>query len=251
MKKILMVVLFVGGAVVHGGTIDPGQFSWFEKYRKQENAPDPSEMLLNLDEEPGLKEGFVDLFNGKDLSGWVHKGGKASFEVKEGMIIGKAMPGTPSTYLCTKKVDFEDFVFTCLIKWEEDLNSGVMFRAGEREKEGSQEVYGPQVEMEGILSDRRWSGGIYGQSCGGFFYPVWLKEHEKARAAIKRSGWNRITIEAKGKVVKTWLNGVPISHWVGDGIYKNGFFGLQVHKAKAGKILFKDLKVKELNDAAN
>ncbi|MGC6467204.1 MAG: 3-keto-disaccharide hydrolase [Akkermansiaceae bacterium] len=241
-----VIGLFAGAALANGGTIDPEQVSWYKKYQNQENAPDPAKMLLNRDREPELKEGFVDLFNGKDLSGWVPKGGKANFGVKEGMIIGTAVPGTPSTYLCTQEVDFDDFVFTCEMKWEEDLNSGVMFRASVREKGEHQEVYGPQAEMEGISNDRGWSGGVYGQSCGGYYYPVWLKEHREARAAINKKGWNRITIEAKGKVVKTWLNGVPVSHWVGNGTYERGFFGLQVHKAKKGKVLFRNLRVKEL-----
>ena len=247
MKKIQILSLVAGMISMAGaGTIDPEQADWYQKYKKQDNAPDPAKMLLNEDKEPGLSKGFVDLFNGKDLSGWTAKGGKAVFEVKDGMIVGTAVPGTPSTYLCTDRVDYEDFVFTCEMKWEENLNSGVMFRAMTREKGEHLEVYGPQAEMEGTEGDRGWSGGVYGQSCGGYFYPVWLKEHQAARAALKREGWNRLTIRTKGKVVQTWLNGVPVAHWVGDGTYAKGFFGLQVHKAKSGKVLFRNLKVKEL-----
>ena len=251
MAKSQQFLLSVAGLVlgvsnVQAGTIDPGQADWYKKYKKQQNAPAPENMLLNEDKEPELKSGFVDLFNGTDLSGWTTKGGDAKFEVKGGMIVGTAVPNTPSTYLCTEKDDYKDFVFTCEMKWEKDLNSGVMFRAKVRAKGGNDEVYGPQAEMEGVKNDRGWSGGVYGQSCGGYFYPVWLKEHAKARVAIKKEGWNRITIESKGKVVKTWLNGVPVSHWVGDGTYDKGFFGLQVHKAKTGEVLFKSLRVKEL-----
>jgi hypothetical protein len=46
--------------------------------------------------------------------------------------------------------------------------------------------------------------------------------------------------------VKTWLNGVPAAHWVGDDTYTKGYFGLQVHKAKSGKVLWRGLKVREL-----
>lgn len=246
-QLLLSVASFVFGvSSLQAGTIDPSQSDWYQRYKKQENAPEPAKMLLNEDKEPELKEGFVNLFNGKDLSGWTTRGGKAKFEAKDGMIVGTAVPDTPSTYLCTDKADYEDFVFSCEMKWEEDLNSGVMFRARVRKKGEHQEVFGPQAEMEGIKKDRGWSGGIYGQSCGGYFYPVWLKEHAKARSAMKTEGWNRLTIEARGKVVKTWLNGVPVSHWVGDGTYDKGFLGLQVHKAKKGQVLFRNLRVKEL-----
>ena len=108
-------------------------------------------------------------------------------------------------------------------------------------------VSGPQLEIEGQGKvGRNWSGGIYGQSCGGYFYPLWLKEHQAARAAEKKTEWNRVTISAKGSVVKTWINGVPVSHWVGDGTWSEGFFALQVHKGKAGTIHFKNLQIKEL-----
>ena len=244
--KFIAVQSVLATVAVSAGTIAEAQSDWYKKYKKQANAPDPAKMLLNEDKEPALKEGFVDLFNGKDLTGWSSKGGQASFEAKDGMIVGTAVPGTPSTYLCTDKVTFSDFVFTCDMKWVENLNSGVMFRAADREKGNHVEVYGPQVEMEGFGKDRFWSGGVYGQSCGGYFYPLWLKEHEAARGAFQKEGWNRVTIEAKGKVVKTWVNGVPAAHWVGDGTYAKGFFGLQVHKAKTGKVLFRNLRVKEL-----
>ena len=249
MKKTIAQVggtLLFGSFFASAGTIAENQKRWFKKYQKQANAPDPDKMLLNEDKEPELKEGFVDLFNGKDLSDWTAKGGKASVEVKDGLIVGKAVPKTPSTYLCTDKVDFEDFVFTCEIKWAEDLNSGVMFRASSRMKGDHEEVFGPQVEMEGLGKDRGWSGGVYGQSYGGYFYPLWLKKHETARGALKKEGWNRLIVEAKGKVVKTWVNGVPAAHWIGDGTYAKGFFGLQIHKAKKGEVHFRNLRVKEL-----
>ncbi|WP_411845041.1 DUF1080 domain-containing protein [Roseibacillus persicicus] len=229
------------------GEIAESQQEWFERYQKQVNAPEPASMLLNQTPEPDLETGYVDLFNGVDLTGWTSRQGKASFEAKDGVIMGTAVPGTPSTYLCTERDDYQDFVFTCEVKWIENLNTGVMFRAQVRETEKlAEEVYGPQVEMEGVKGERHWSGGIYGQSCGGYYYPVWLKEHEEARKAIKREGWNRVTVEAKGKVVKTWLNGVPIAHWVGDGTFAEGFLGLQVHKAKSGQVAFRNIRVKEL-----
>lgn len=240
------ILIMLGSLSAGAGTIDSSQSDWYKRYKTQENAPKPGEMLLNEGKEPQLTEGFVDLFNGKDLTGWAPKGGKAKFEVKDGVVVGTVVPDTPSTYLCTERTDFTDFVFTCELKWAVNLNSGVMFRAATRKKGTAEEVFGPQAEMEGISGDRKWSGGVYGQSCGGYFYPLWLKEHEAARSALKPDDWNRITIEAKGNVVKTWVNGVPASHWVGDGTYSKGFFGLQVHKAKKGQVMFRNIRVKEL-----
>ena len=80
------------------------------------------------------------------------------------------------------------------------------------------------------------------------FYPLWLKVHKDVRAALKRADWNRVTIKAEGNVVKTWVNGVPAAHWVDDGTYAKGFFGLQIHKGSRGTVLWKNVRVKEVKD---
>lgn len=248
----ISIWIFVGfmvfGNIALSGEVDPVQNKWYEKYRKQKNIPDPAEMLLNTDPEPELTSGFTSLFNGENLEGWTPKGGTCKFEAKDGVLIGTCVPDSPSTYLSTDKADFSDFIFTCDMRWEVDGNSGVMFRARVRTEKDRDVVFGPQAEMEGITGDRYWSGGIYGQSCGGYFYPIWLKEHQKARASLDRAGWNRLTILAKGNVVKTWINGVPVAHWVDDGSYPEGFFGLQIHKGKKGIVHWKNIRVKELTE---
>jgi hypothetical protein len=243
-RKLIIFVLISVYGPCFAGELDPSQELWFLKYRKQENAPKPGEMLLNTEKEPELEEGFVSLLNGKDLSNWERKGGRSTFDYKDGMIVGNCVPGEPTTYLSTKRTDYSDFIFTCEMRWEVDLNSGIMFRAKSEKKKS---VYGPQVEMEGIKNTRGWSGGIYGQSCGGYWYPLWLKEHSKARGSLNKEGWNRVTVMAKGQTVKTWVNGIPAAHWKGDGTYRSGYFALQVHKAKSGMIVWRDLKVKELD----
>lgn len=238
-----MALAFVGAGSLLAGEIDPSQQPWLKRYQKQKNAPQADEMLLNEDPEPNLQDGFLSLLNGRDLSDWEIHGGNSTFTYKDGVVTGTCVPGEPSSYLSTKRRDYADFIFTCEMKWEEDLNSGVMFR-GQLGEDGL--VFGPQVEMEGIKKDRGWSGGIYGQSCGGYWYPLWLKAHAKVRNSLKKDGWNRITVMAQGRTVKSWLNGVPAAHWVGDGKFSEGYFGLQVHKAKGGKVLWRGLKVKEL-----
>ena len=88
-----------------------------------------------------------EIFNGKDLSGWTPKGGTCTFEVIDGMLVGTCVPGSPSTYLSTEKNDFEDFIFTCDMKWEVDGNSGVMFRAQSKAEKDKEIVFGPQAEQ--------------------------------------------------------------------------------------------------------
>jgi hypothetical protein len=241
---VLITVVMCG--VLLAGSIDAEQKKWFEHYKKQKNVPKPETMLVNTDTEPDLNEGFTSLFNGKDLTGWMPKGGTCKFEVKDEILVGTCVPKSPSTYLCTEKDDYTNFIFTCEMKWLVDGNSGVMFRAQEvKSKKGKIMVAGPQAEMEGFAKERYWSGGIYGQSCGGWFYPLWLEEHKEIRKSLKKDEWNRLTIRAKGNEVKTWLNGVPAAYWMTD-TYLKGFFGLQIHAGGKGTVHWRNIKVKEL-----
>ena len=242
----LFLLLIVGCTTnVNEKEIAESQSDWYGKYKNQKNVPKPEDTLLNTDPEPDLKEGFTDLYNKKDLTGWVAKGGTCTFEAEGDIIVGTCVKGSRSTYLSTLK-EYSNFVYTCEIKWIVDGNTGVMFRAAERPgKKGKTVVFGPQAEMEGFARNRGWSGGIYGQSCGGYYYPLWLNAHKEARDALLRDGWNRITVKAEGKVVKTWINGIPAAHWVSD-LHPKGFFGLQIHSGKKGTVHFRDIKVKEL-----
>ena len=101
--SISCVQLTLGFAVA--GTVDPAQGAWHKKYKGQENAPKPEEMLLNTDKEPELTEGFDSLFNGKDLQGWTPKGGECK----------------PALRVATMVYHFEDCAASCgLVKSEED-----------------------------------------------------------------------------------------------------------------------------------
>jgi hypothetical protein len=207
----------------------------------------PENALINTDPEPSLSRGFVDLFNGEDLKGWTPRVGYSKYEVRDGVIVGSCVPGSRNTYLSTEREDYRDFIFTAELKWAVDGNSGIMFRAQRKPGKKYEVVYGPQCEMEGFAKGRGWSGGIYGQSAGGWIYPLWLNAHAKARRALKEDVWNRVTIQAIGNEVKTWINGIPAAHWIDkDGEYREGFFGLQVHSGDQGEIHFRNIKVREL-----
>jgi len=247
----LIAALLLGLSGLAANEIAESQKKWIPVYEKQKNIPDPADMLLNTDPEPDLKRGFTSLYNGRDLNNWIPRGGHCRFEARGEAIVGVCVPGSPSTYLCTRRDDYSDFIFTAELKWEVDGNTGIMFRAAsktEKDRKGKprETVFGPQAEMEAYSKKRYWSGGIYGQSAGGWIYPMWLKAHEPVRKAMKPMGqWNRITILARGDTIKTWLNGVPAAHWKTDQ-YRRGFFGLQIHAGKAGTVHFRNLKVKEL-----
>jgi len=247
MKQITIALgVLLAAGFAFAGTISESQQKYVEQYERQKQIVAPEDALINTDPEPDLSDGFVDLYNGRDLIGWTPRGGECTFEATPEAIVGTCVKGSPSTYLSTNREDYADFIFTAEMKWAVDGNSGIMFRAQRKPRKNFETVYGPQCEMEGFSRDRNWSGGIYGQSAGGWRYPLWLDAHKEARQALKRDDWNRVTIKAVGTTVKTWVNGIPAAHWENDQ-FMEGFFGLQVHSGKEGEIHFRNLKVKELH----
>jgi hypothetical protein len=248
--KSLITAVFAGVIVACSASAnkitDEAQLKWLEKYANRAGTPKPEEILLNTSPEPSLEGDFISLYNGKDLSGWTPRGGTCTFEAKGDIIEGVCVPGSPSTYLSTDKDDYTDFIFTCEIKWEVDGNTGIQFRSQIKQDKKGETVAGPQVEVEDKARNRGWSGAIYAQSLtGAYYYPLCLDAHAEARKAINYDDWNRITIEAKGDTVKTWVNGIPATHWKTDDHLK-GFFSLQVHSGKQGTIHFRHIRVKEL-----
>lgn len=248
MKLQLATLSLVALSIASANQISESQQRWVKHYEKQKTMVPPAEALVNDTPEPVIDESFQTLYNGVDLEGWTPRGGHCTFEASGESILGTCVPGSASTYLSTDREDYDNFIFTAELYWEVDGNTGIMFRAQRRTgKNGREIVYGPQCEMEGFSKNRGWSGGIYGQSVGGWFYPLWLDAHEEARKALKKGEWNRVTIQATGKHVKTWINGVPTAHWI-DEEYGSGYIGLQVHSGKKGTIRFRNIKIKEVED---
>jgi hypothetical protein len=205
-------------------------------------------------------DGWIDLFNGKDLTGWVQRGGKAKYSVEDGEIVGRTVANTQNSFLCTTKA-YADFVLELDFKVNENLNSGVQVRshfAAEGEKVESAgkkidvrpggRVYGYQVEIDpDVKRDRMWTGGIYDEGRRGWLRD--LKNNEAGRKAFKPNEWNHFKIECHGDSIKVWLNGVPTAD-LKDSVDKSGFIGLQVHqigkKTDVWDVHFRNIKLKEL-----
>jgi hypothetical protein len=210
--------------------------------------------------DPPADDGWVSLFNGKDLDGWVQHSGKAKYRAEDGQIIGTAVPNSDNSFLCTKK-DYADFILELEFKVHPDLNSGVQIRSqvydkettveimGKKRKFPADRVHGYQVEID--PSSRAWTGGIYDEARRGWL--VNLENNEPAQKAFKPNEWNKFHIECKGDSIKTWLNGVPAAE-LKDSLTPSGLIGLQVHAVKEDKlkadspleVRFRNLRIKEL-----
>lgn len=163
------------------------------------------------------------LFNGKDLTGWEVINGRAPYTVIDGAIVGTTIADSPNSFLATKKT-YGDFIFECDVLQEGKSNSGVQFRGLSRPDYLNGRVHGYQFEIDS--SPRAWTGGVYDESRRGWLYPV--HSNPSARSAYQFGRWNRLRIEAIGPVIRTWINGIAVSHLVDD-MTPAGFLALQIH----------------------
>jgi len=194
------------------------------------------------------EEGFVRLFDGKGLDGWVQRGGEAAYDVEKGEIVGRTVLDTPNSFLCTAK-DYDNFLLEFEVKVDPALNSGVQIRSQSKPEYRDGRVHGYQVEID--PTDRAYSGGIYDEARRGQFLDS-PEGNEEAQKAFKAGEWNKYEVEAVGDRIRTWVNGVPVADLV-DGVDRSGFIGLQVHSAEeAGlEVRWRNLWLKELPDVAD
>ncbi|MCB1120706.1 MAG: DUF1080 domain-containing protein [Verrucomicrobiae bacterium] len=163
------------------------------------------------------------LFDGKSLDGWTVKNGWAEYRVEDGAIVGKSVPKSPNTFLCTDQ-DYGDFLLIMEVKVDEGLNSGIQFRSQSFPEYQEGRVHGYQYELD--TAERRWTAGIYDEARRGWLYPVDL--NPPAKSLFRQNDWNEVKIECVGNSLRTWLNGRPVAHVIDD-LTTKGFIALQVH----------------------
>lgn len=174
----------------------------------------------------GAERPWVNLFDGKTLTGWVQRGGAAKYEVRDGTIVGTTVPNTKNSFLCTER-SYGDFVLELEFKVDPTLNSGIQIRGQSKPEYQDGRVHGLQVEIDpDTKRNRMWTGGLYEEGRRGWLND--LKNNEPARKAFKPEDWNKIRVEAMGESIKTWINDVPAADLI-DSMDLEGFIALQVH----------------------
>jgi len=165
------------------------------------------------------KEKWVDLFNGKDLTGWTQKTGNATYAAEDGCIVGTMhTPGNgTNSFLFTTK-NYDNFILEMDFKADPRVNTGLQIRSAYANKAVSTPgvqgakvvpegyVYGYQVEIDTDLKGKTFTGGIYDEHRRG----VYLDPddgangpHGKAFTALNRQitkpdDWNHLRVVAIG-----------------------------------------------------
>jgi hypothetical protein len=224
-------------------------------------------LLLTALPSSAQETGFVPLFDGHSLTGWVQHGGKAKYAIEGDTIVGTSVANTSNSFLCTDR-EYGDFILELDLKVDNELNSGIQIRSHVFDKPTEQELKNPAGKMETYKfpadrvhgyqveidpSDRAWSGGIYDEARRGWLYGLEGDDRQAARQAFKKNEWNHYRIEAVGPSIKTWINDVSVADLTDD-VDASGLIALQVHAVEnrlAGKqVRWRNIQIKELDGDA-
>jgi hypothetical protein len=181
-------------------------------------------------------EDWVQLFNGKDLTGWTNVG-EERWEVVDGVLHGEAVTKGYG-YLATQNT-YKDFVLALRFKCEGTGNSGVFFRTDF--KPGTASVtQGLQFEVDCVMM--RHTGGLYGDGRGWIVWPA--PENE---AVVRPDDWNEYLLEVRGNRYISRLNGVQMVDFTDPKPRSlDGVIALQLHSGGEGNMTFKDIWIRDL-----
>jgi serine/threonine protein kinase/WD40 repeat protein len=205
------------------------------------NGPVPTTLTEEVKARGGMpakEQGFVPLFNGKDLTGWkTHPKQPGNWRVEKGILIGSGPLVT--SHLYTERDDYKDFHLRLEARINEGGNSGVYFRA----------PFGPTRPA----NDPRWLNGynakIDGKRLGGFLldHPTLqvplVRSHEPS---IPTSQWLTLEVIVKGYHIVVKINGETTADYLEENrCFASGHIALQQHTPTT-EVEFRKIEIKEL-----
>jgi len=218
-------------------------------------------------------QGWVSIFNGKDLTGW--DGDQRLWSVKDGVIRGQTTitnPARGNTFLIWRGGKLRDFELKIKFRIQNG-NSGIQYRSKEVDK---WVVSGYQAEVEnnpgkvGFLYHERGRGWLVNVGDLMVIDEKGEKEvvgnvsdvDELIKAGYyKEKDWNEYHIIAQGNHLKHYLNGYETMELIDNdrltnpddpkdrnGAAREGILALQIHAGDPMIVEFKDISVRHLDD---
>jgi hypothetical protein len=198
-----------------------------------------------------VQEGFVRLFNGKDLSGWkVDRGDPGAWRVEDGNLVADASVGPrQQTFLLSEK-SYSDFVLRFEFWLPQKADSGVAIRAEPDDRPSPLEVNLRNFPDDPPGTHARTGGFRWSNSGRGadYFDPVpsvYLRHTPP---------WNEMAIAVQGRSVQVILNGDVIQDFNLERFAdrpnalpslkrRSGRVGFQSH---TGTVRFRNIMLKDL-----
>lgn len=186
------------------------------------------------------KDGWITLFNGKDLTGW--DGNPEVWSVKDGYISGQIPKLEGGNTFLVFKVPFYDFVLEA--EWilvDGKGNSGIQYRSKQSVRGANKWV------VKGYQADigNGWFGKLYEEGGRGV-----LAGKYKNKPVIKKdNGWNTYKITAHGTKLTQEINGavtIELDDKDPKKAAKAGIIGLQYHSPGGFEVRYRNIRIKSI-----
>jgi len=231
-------------------------------------ADDPA--VGTAGQEAGQEE-WRPLFNGRDLSGW--DGDPRMWSVRDGVIHGETtanVKAVGSTFLIRKDLIVGDFELTFTYRCNATNNSGLQYRSRhitDGTAKNPWEVRGYQHELRNEVKFPSVAGFVYdqggkrGRICLVGEQAEWVDGAKKVTGTLidneafaklfRLDEWNEVRIVAQGDRLRHFMNGTPTLDFTdaADLGLREGIIAFQLHDGAPMWAEFKDIAIRELDDA--
>ena len=186
------------------------------------------------------KDGYILLFNGRDLKGW--EGDPALWSVKDGVLVGTSdgHPVKVNTFLIYSK-PFASFILKAEVRLR-NHNSGIQFRSTQLPGEGWR-VSGYQADFSEAGERSAW-GNLYEERGRGVM-DVPDRGWQTGKQVYRKGEWNSIEIHADGPRIRLKLNGTETIDTKDDQA-SSGIVAIQLHAGEPMRVEVRNLKLKPL-----
>ena len=188
-------------------------------------------------------DGYILLFNGKNLDGW--DGDPVRWRAENGIIVGSSdgHPFKVNTFLIYKGA-FSNFILKGDIKLR-NHNSGIQFRSEQLPGAGWM-VRGYQADASEVGDEKSAWGNLYEERLRGRGAMETPDEGWKiGKTVVHHGDWNSYEILADGAHIQLKLNGVTTLD-MHDSDAATGIIALQMHAGPEMRVEFRNLKLKKL-----
>ena len=179
-------------------------------------------------------DGFVPLFNGKNLDGW--DGDPRLWSVRDGMIVGstEGVSLEHNEFLISKKT-YANFILRADMKLR-NHNSGIQFRSQAFPEwvVGGYQADAAEDNYWGCIYEEKGKRGILVNSY-----------KEKGSKVVRLKDWNTYEILCDGDHIQVKLNGLVTAD-IHDSASLSGVIAFQLHKGPPMQAYFRNVEIKVL-----
>jgi hypothetical protein len=186
------------------------------------------------------QDGFVPLFNGKNLDGW--EGAAGLWSVENGVLVGSSdgRKIAQNTFLIYRK-PFADFILRFDVKLRNG-NSGMQFRSTRLE---NFVVTGYQADVSDAGDRSAWGNFYEEKGRGRNVMKTPDEGWQKAKSVLRPGGWNSYEVFAQGNRIRLTFNGVVTIDTTDDKA-RDGVIAIQLHMGDPMRVEYRNIRIKPL-----